>query len=99
MSKTATAFFEALMMDTELSRAVELDFGIIDDKFIMHRDLHFLYQMKVRTGEITEDDLSECVGDGPRLSNLLGTEVRTMYDVLPPEVNDEGMEVNCNDQS
>ena len=77
---TADRLFEALILDIWPSAGAIVDFGL--DNRHTQQSLYEAYQRKVRSGEITREQLRKAVGDGPALSRLIGLKVVTAYDAL-----------------
>lgn len=84
---TPKNLIEAVMLDEYPSLATMVDFGID----IGGQQVYETYYHPIRNGEITEQDLINCIGDGPKLTELVngcpsnrikGIEIKTMWDKL-----------------
>lgn len=78
--RVADGFVTALLYDDTPTMAASVDFGL--DK---NPRLYKVYQRKVRSGDISADDLHRAVGNGKKLTDLLGVEVITFWDVVEEE--------------
>ena len=72
---TADRLYDAAMMDIWPSMAAVVDFGIDNNE-----ELYAVYQQKIRSGEVTLEQLRRASCDGPKLSALIGHKVVTAYD-------------------
>jgi hypothetical protein len=84
---TAIGLYENLTMDTTPSIAQMVDFGIdiAEDREALMR----AYQRGIKDGSITVEMLSEALGNGDKLTELLGMEVNTIWDDLEEEEEEE----------
>ncbi len=84
MSRTADSLVEAVFADTGLTNGATCDFGV--DTV----DIYRAYQLKVRSGEVTADQLHEAAtGDNPgeALTALIGVKIDTVWDGLAQAIH------------
>jgi len=85
--QTAIGLYDNLTMDVMPSIAQMVDFGI--DLAEDHEGLIRAYQRGIRDGSITIELLSEALGNGAKLTALLGIEVNTIWDDLPEDEDED----------
>jgi hypothetical protein len=81
MNRTSDSLFDDLMLDLSPTAAAMCDFGIDS------QDILEAYQRKIRSGEVTREQLQDAVCDGKKLTALIGIQITTLD--LGPEDDDD----------
>lgn len=77
--RTADSLVDALLLDIWPHAGAITDYGL-------NQQNYKAYQQAVRHGKINANQLHAIVGDGPRLSKVIGVPITTLWDAIPEEV-------------
>jgi hypothetical protein len=83
IKQTAQILYEACALDVmPNSSAALVDFGLDGWGGTNPDKIYAAYNKAVRSGGVTLEQLNEALGDGPKLSKLIGVTVKTVWDEL-----------------
>lgn len=83
IKQTAQILFEACALDVMPGgSAVLVDFGLDGWGGTNPHKIYEAYNKAIRSGSITIEQLNTALGDGPKLSKLIGVTVKTVWDEL-----------------
>jgi len=80
--QTAQILFDALVTDTWPSTAAVVDFGLDGWNGTDPKVIYAAFKKAFAEGKISPESLDNVLGDGPKLTELLGTKVMTVWDEL-----------------
>lgn len=83
--QTTQALFESCLMDMLPSTAALVDFGVDGWGGTNPDSVYQAYQVAIKSGKVTIEALDAALGDGAKLSALIGTTVRTVWDDMGEE--------------
>ncbi len=86
IKQTAKILFDSCALDLTVdSNAARADFGIDGWGGTDPEMVYAAYNRAVRSGAVSLQQLSDALGDGPKLSALIGTTVKTVWDEMGDE--------------
>jgi hypothetical protein len=77
--------FDAVMQDQPVTLPVSVDYGIDGWGGTDPVKIYHAYQWAVRIMGVTAEQLNKAVGDGKKLSELIGQTVKTAWDDMGSE--------------
>ena len=80
--QTTQVLFDALVLDTWPSNAALVDFGLDGWGGTDAQAVYRAYQTAVKHRGVTVEQLDSALGDGKRLTALVGTTVKTVWDEM-----------------
>lgn len=84
--QTTETLFNACLMDYhQVSSAALVDFGLDGWRGTDPDEIFTAYSKAIRAGKLTIDQLDSALGNGKKLSELIGTTVRTVWDHMEEE--------------
>ena len=84
--QTTETLFNACMLDYhQVSSAALVDFGLDGWRGTDPDEIFMAYSKAIRAGKVTIDQLDAALGDGKKLSALIGATVRTVWDDIGEE--------------
>jgi hypothetical protein len=83
-------FYSALMQDIQPTPAARVDFGLDGYGNTNPQEIYQAYQQAIRSGRVTREQLQEALGNGPALTELIGTQIHTVWDSLEADSQTNG---------
>ena len=80
--QTTKNLHDALILDTWPSTATLVDFGLDGWGGTNPQTLYAAFQRAVKHNGVTIEQLDAALGDGPKLSELVGATVKTVWDEM-----------------
>jgi hypothetical protein len=82
MVRNGDCLYEAVMQNQPVRMAAAADYGLDGFGGTDPRKIYAAYQFAVRHLGVTAEQLNKACGDSKRLSELIGIEVKTVWDVI-----------------
>lgn len=83
MQTTAHDLYNSINNDTWPRAAAKADYGLDGCNGTNPQQIYTAYQKAIRTGKATLEQLQAALGDGPALTQLIGTTIHTVWDQIP----------------
>lgn len=80
MKQLTNVLINAIVLDLWPSNATIVDFGIAS------QEIYEAYHKKIRSGEVTAEQLDAALGNGPELTKLMGIHITTPWDDMGSEM-------------
>ena len=90
ITEVVEGFYSALMLDIQPTPAARVDFGLDGYGNTNPQEIYQAYQQAIRSGRVTREQLQAALGNGPALTELIGTPIHTVWDSLEADSQTNG---------